>query len=115
MRFASARTRILCRVVAPLLLVPALASRQGGGRAVHPGFDGIWNSATATPLERPRELKDKAFFTPEEDAAWERQGVDSNEERPPQPGKNPATGTYNTVSRESAPRIVKTRRTSIVT
>jgi len=115
MRFPSARTRFLCRVVAPLLLVPSLVSGQGRARSVHQGFDGIWNSATATPLERPRELKDKAFFTPEEAAAWERQVVDSNEERPPQAGKNTGTGTYNTVYREFGTRIVKTRRTSIVT
>src|SRR3954466_10437340 len=115
MRFASARTRILCRVVAPLLLVPALVSRQAGGRAFHRGFDGIWNSATATPLERPRELKDKAFFTPEEAADWERQVGESNEEGPPQAGKATGTGTYNTVYREFGTRIVKTRRTSIVT
>src|SRR3954462_15716940 len=115
MRFASARTRILRRVLAPLLLVPALVSGQGARRTVHAGFDGIWNSATATPLERPRELKDKAFFTPEEAAAWERQVVDSNEERPPQAGKNTGTGTYNTVYREFGTRIVKTLRTSIVT
>src|SRR4051812_41763118 len=114
MRFASARTRILCRVVAPLLLVPALVSRQAGGRAFHRGFDGIWNSATATPLERPRELKDKAFFTPEEAADWERQVVDSNEERPPQPGEGTRTRPYNTGYREVRTRIVKTRRTPIV-
>src|SRR3954451_281728 len=115
MRFTSARTLILCRALAPLLLVPALVSGQAVRRAAHPGFDGIWNSATATPLERPRELKDKAFFTAEEAAAWERQVVDSNEERPPQPGKNIGTGTYNTVYREFGTRIVKTRRTSGVT
>src|SRR6188474_1720931 len=48
-------------------------SRQGAKPVVRPNFDGIWNSATTTPLERPAQLKDKAFFTPEEAAAWERQ------------------------------------------
>src|SRR4051812_49518170 len=116
MRFASARTRILCRVVAPLLLAPALVFGQGGGRAVHRGFDGIWNSATATPLERPVQLKDKAFFTPEEAADWERQFVDRNQESVPEPGaKSTGTGTYNTIYREFGTRTVKTRRTSIVT
>ena len=38
---------------------------------VRPGFEGTWNSATATPLERPPALKDKAFFTPQEARAMQ--------------------------------------------
>ncbi len=61
----------------------ALVSGQntGGGR---PNFEGIWNSATVTPLERPSELRDKAFFTPAEAAEWERQVTRRNEEPPPE-------------------------------
>jgi len=103
--------------LAALSLVPALVVCQRAGRDVaRRGFDGIWNSATATPLERPRELKDKPFFTPEEAAAWERKVAESNEERLPPPGaKTTGTGTYNTVYREFGSRTVKTLRTSIVT
>jgi len=108
------RHRVVVCCVAALSVVPALVSSQGTRRNVRSGFEGIWNSATATPLERPRQLKDKAFFTPEEAAEWERQFAESNEERPPQPGaKN--TGTYNTFFREFGTRTVRTRRTSIVT
>ena len=32
----------------------------------HPDLQGIWTNATQTPLERPRELGDKRFFTEEE-------------------------------------------------
>jgi len=107
----------LLRFLAALSLVPALVVGQRAGRDVaRRGFDGIWNSATATPLERPRELKDKPFFTPEEAAAWERKVAESNEERLPPPGaKTTGTGTYNTVYREFGSRTVKTLRTSIVT
>ena len=35
----------------------------------HPDLDGTWNSASITPLERPVELGNKAFYTPEEIAA----------------------------------------------
>jgi hypothetical protein len=108
------RTLPLVPVVAALCLAPALVAGQRANRDAHPGFDGIWNSATATPLERPRPLKDKPFFTPEEAAEWERQVAENNAERPPQPAaKN--TGTYNTVYREFGSRTVKTLRTSIVT
>jgi len=102
-------------IAAASLLAPVLLSGQSPKRAPHAGFDGIWNSATVTPLERPPQLKDKAFFTPEEAAEWERQAAHSNEERPPEPGaKNTGTGTYNTFFREFGTRTVKTLRTSIV-
>jgi hypothetical protein len=35
-----------------------------------PDLQGYWSSATYTPFERPAELKDKEFFTPEEAAAY---------------------------------------------
>src|SRR5690242_18047496 len=99
---------------AAIAMLPVWASGQRAAGIQHRGFEGIWNSATATPLERPRQFKDKPFFTAEEAAEWERQVAQNNEERPPQPGaKN--TGTYNTFSREFGSRVVKTLRTSIVT
>src|SRR5262249_32567210 len=110
------RTARLLRALAALSLVPLLAAGQRAGRDSHRGFEGIWNSATVTPLERPRQLQDKAFFTPDEAAAWGPKVAQRNEERPPQPGaKNAGTGTYNTFFREFGERTVKTRRTSIVT
>jgi len=115
MRSVARPTLLLVRVLAALSAVPALVSGQSA-RSGHAGFEGIWNSATATPLERPRQLKDKPFFTPEEAAEWERQVAESNAERLPQPGaKNTGTGTYNTVYREFGSRTVRTLRTSIVT
>jgi hypothetical protein len=101
--------------MAAVSLAPLLAAQRSAtdGRA---GFDGIWNSATATPLERPALLKDKAFFSPEEAAQWERQVAENNEEPPSQtPSRNTGTGTYNTFYREFGTRTVKTLRTSIVT
>jgi hypothetical protein len=106
--------RFLAGVLTALGLIPALASGQNAARESRAAFEGIWNSATATPLERPRQLKDKPFFTPEEAAEWERQVAQNNEERPPQAGaKN--TGTYNVFFREFGSRVVQTRRTSIIT
>jgi hypothetical protein len=100
-------------VVALSLVRPFAAAPA---RDTHSVFNGIWNSATATPLERPAQLKDKAFFTPAEAAEWERQVARSNEEPPAeQVSKSTGTGTYNTVYREFGTRTVKTLRTSIVT
>ena len=102
-------------VAGALAMMPTLVSGQRP-RDQRPNFEGIWNSATATPLERPRELKDKAFFTAEEAAEWEQLVAERNAE--PTPGtaaKRGGTGTYNTFYREFGTRTVKTRRTSIIT
>ncbi len=90
----------------------ALLAQNSPGRPSLPDFQGLWNSATATPLERPRNLADKAFFTPEEAAAFERQAARSNEE--PSNPQNTGTGTYNTFFREFGTTTQPTRRTSIV-
>ena len=103
-------------LAAVLTVVPTFVWGQRNTRATRPNFEGIWNSATATPLERPRELKDKPFFTPEEAAQWEQQFIQRNEEPPPgASAKRTGTGTYNTVYREFGTRVVKTLRTSIIT
>jgi hypothetical protein len=110
------RTRFLFLFLAALSLVRTFAASPGTNPAAHPGFDGIWNSATATPLERPRQWKDKAFFTPKEAEEWERQVAENNQEPSPQTAsKNAGTGTYNTFFREFGSRTFKTLRTSIVT
>jgi len=104
----------LPRLVVLLGLAPTLVSGQEANLDRKPNLQGIWNSATATPLERPRELKDKPFFTPDEAAQWEREFARRNEE--PAPGAaRTGTGTYNTAYREWGTRVVKTLRTSIIT
>jgi hypothetical protein len=110
------RTLFLFPLAVVLTVVPTFVSGQRSSLAGRPDFEGIWNSATATPLERPKELKDKPFFTPEEAAHWERQFAQRNEEPPPGVvAKRTGTGTYNTFYREFGTRTVKTLRTSIVT
>ena len=108
--------RTLFLILAALSVVSPFAAGQGAKPVARPNFDGIWNSATATPLERPVQLKDKAFFTPEEAAAWERQVGNRNQDLSPEAAaKSTSTGTYNVFFREFGTRIVKTLRTSIVT
>jgi len=107
----------LIAAAAALIVTQTDVRVQSAGGVRHPGFEGVWNSATVTPLERPRQLKDKGFFTPQEAAEWERQVAKNNEEPPPPDAapKNVGTGTYNTFFREFGSRTVKTLRTSIVT
>ena len=98
------------------LIAAALAGAIVNAQGSPPSIEGMWNSATATPLERPVQLKDKPFFTPAEAAEWERQAAARNEEpSAEQLAKNKGTGTYNTFFREWGTTVVKTRRTSIIT
>jgi hypothetical protein len=101
------------RLLVAIVLVPSVISGQGVKR---PNLEGVWNSATATPLERPAQLKNKAFFTPAEAAEWERQYAERNAEPTAEAlAKSTGTGTYNTFFREYGTRVVKTLRTSIIT
>ena len=103
----------LLRLIAVVALVPVVVSAQPG-RARRPNLEGIWNSATATPLERPANLRDKPFFTAKEAAEFEAEIARRNEEPPPG-AKRTGTGTYNTFYREFGTSVVKTLRTSIIT
>ncbi len=103
-------------IVLAALAVPGVVATQRAVRDRHPDFEGIWNSATATPLERPAELGEKAFFTPAEAAEWERRVAERNEEPLADAAvSRRGTGTYNTFFREFGTRTVKTLRTSIIT
>jgi hypothetical protein len=107
--------RLLFLVVATLSLATTFVSGQRAARDQHAALEGTWNSATATPLERPAALNDKPFFTPDEAAAWERQVGERNQEPPAGAARaGTGTGTYNNFYREWGSRVVKTRRTSIV-
>jgi hypothetical protein len=48
-----------------------------------PDLQGTWNGGTMTPLQRPPEFKDKAVFTPEEAAEYERTAPDRARNRLP--------------------------------
>src|SRR5687767_1160789 len=53
---------------------PAPAPRMSDGK---PDLQGVWNYATATPLERPAELAGKEFLTEEEAARFQEKVVAS--------------------------------------
>ncbi len=106
---------LICVEIA-LAVLPAGASGQQASRDARPDFEGIWNSSTATPLQRPRELSDQPFFTPDEAAEWERRFIERNREPPSgAPRAQRGTGTFNVVYREYGTRVVRTLRTSIIT
>jgi len=82
----------------------------------HPDLQGSWSNATLTPLQRPADLKDKEFFTPEEARAWVQQrlaatSADANLERDKASGN---IGSYNDAWTDRGNDIVPTRRTSLI-
>jgi hypothetical protein len=98
-----------------LAAVPLIAAESHPAAAdSHPDLQGIWSSATATPLERPAQFKDEPFFTPQQAAAWERRAAGQNED--PKPDA-PVRGfiSYNATFYEHGTKLSPNLRTSIIT
>jgi len=94
------------------MILPAAAQSQPDR---HPDLQGIWNSATATPLERPAQLKDKAFFTPQEAADWERNAASRRQDPKREAPASKSFASYNALFYENGTELLKNHRTSIVT
>lgn len=108
--------------VALLALLPAIALGQRGAADRWtaprtswgaPDLQGLWTSATLTPLERPRRQSQRVRLTDEEAAALERQ---SEERRAASDGKSApgSVGGYNQVWMDAGTQITDSRRTSLV-
>jgi hypothetical protein len=79
----------------------------------HPDLQGIWTNATLTPLERPRNLRDRAFLTEAEATAIEEQAARAratNDDR----RTTGDVGTYNQFWTDSGTTVLPTRQTSLV-
>jgi hypothetical protein len=79
-----------------------------------PDLQGTYTNQTLTPLERPANLKDKAFYTKEEAARFENQSEArriANADAPPRAGD---VGSYNDFWMEPGTKIVGSLQTSLV-
>ena len=77
-----------------------------------PDIQGIWSNASIIPLERPKELEGKQFFTREELPAYEQKVFTrTTRDRPPAPGN---VGTYNDFWWDRDARRALNLRTSII-
>src|SRR5580704_6108012 len=77
----------------------------------HPDLQGTWSNNTLTPLERPKELAGKEFFTPKEAAEYEAEVNDGR-------AKIPDLAADNIVDQrvwwERGTKVVQTLRTSLI-
>ena len=80
-----------------------------------PDLQGIWSNATITPLERPRELAGKQFFTEQEAGEYEKRILqESNKDRRDGDREADVGRAYNDAWWDRGTRVVPTRRTSMV-
>ena len=70
----------------------ALAQRKASPR---PDLEGTWNGATMTPLQRPADFRNRAAFTPEEAAEYERTAPDRHRSRLPTAADRPKERVVN--------------------
>ena len=122
----------LAFVVALMALAPPAAQAQTQGPDTdwtlshtpwgHPDIQAIWNNGTITPLERPDNVAEQAFLSPEEVAAAEQraqarvdlENAPSEVRTEPLPaGGN--VGAYNSFWTEQSTSVVGTNRTSLIT
>jgi hypothetical protein len=107
-RFAIALAAASALLAAPHAQTNTLQRHSWGD----PDLEGTWTNATLTTLQRSPELGTKAFFTPEEAAAFDKQRIQAtNADRPLRPGE---VGAYNDAFFERGRAGVKTRRTSLI-
>ena len=74
-----------------------------------PDLEGIWTNATITPLERPRALAGKEFFTPQEAAEYEKRILDEVSTDRRDGGAEVDVGrSYNELWRERGKLLLRT-------
>jgi len=93
----------------------------------HPDLQGVWDFRTVTPMERPKDLADKATLTPDEAAAYEKKTVaarDADANRSKTERARAVNGTaetedvalaYNNFWWDRGTKVVGNLRTSLVT
>lgn len=110
-------TPCLFLAIAVVLLAAIPLAGQSSLRTTDgkPDLQGTWSFATITPMERPANLADKAFFTEQEAAAYEKDVVErNNKDRRDGPAEADVGRAYNDFWWDSGTKVVKTRRTSLV-
>ena len=76
-----------------------------------PDIQGMWNTQTATPLERPGAFGEREFLSETDVAVLNEKAAESRDDTPPREGD---PGTYNQFWSDAGVTVVKSRRTSLI-
>jgi hypothetical protein len=80
-----------------------------------PDLQGVWNTSTLTPLERPPELAGKQFLTEKEAVEYARQTLQQvNTDRRDGDNETDLRRNYNEFWRDRGTSVVESRRTSLI-
>src|SRR6516225_4830707 len=102
----------VCLCSAAFAQKPWTAPRTTDGK---PDLHGIWTNVTITPLERPRDLGDKAFFTEPEALHYEKQVREQNNaDRRDGGAQADVNRAYNDFWYDRGTKVVAGRRTSLI-
>jgi len=97
------------------LAVAAYAQKLPRTSDGHPSLEGIWNSASLTPLQRPAGLGSKEFYTPAEAAVYEKKRLEeANRDRRDGPPEADVGRSYNELFYDRGSKLARTLRTSLV-
>lgn len=116
-RLLSAAIPLVLTCATGLHLGPASAQTWHAPRTAwsHPDLQGVWSTATITPLERPADLAGKEFFTDEEAADHERRTLErNNRDRRDGGAAVDVARAYNDFWFDGGTRVVPTRRTALI-
>ncbi len=106
------------RAQTPGVATPAPAARRWTPPRLpngQPDLQGMWSFSTATPLERPADLADKEFLTPDEAAAYAKKVVaDRNKDARGQNAQSDVEAAYNDFWWDQGDSMAGNRRTSLV-
>ena len=112
---------IVSAAITLALLAPAApaVAQDAGPRTAWgaPDLQGVWDFRTITPLERPRELADKAVLTAEEAAAFEQRTLEARNKdlRADEIGaRRDVANAYNQFWWDYGDALTEDRRTSLV-
>jgi hypothetical protein len=78
-------------------------------------LEGIWTNKTITPLERPKALGNKAFFTEAEAKAYTKSTLENSDKDRRGGGVRDVLNAYNAFWWDSGTKVLMNMRTSIIT